>query len=793
MKRSFLALSILAGTLTNPVLANSVAGFSAASLPVKGNIGNLNISTPVYLLSSSNTATITIDISAAKNNDEAVSIIRESSPEPLITAMLENYPAAPTSAEGIAAFEQLTGTQIISDSEFKALIDARLSAEKYVGLSLRSVIGQNLITQTSTKTIISVAQDELYDVYSCETSSFIPTKPASEQATCEKIDSGVDLNQREIFATHNGSYLSEKFLYTDLNLDVTRYYREDGLFDIPMSSALDIRSIYQPFFALAPGEVFNKFASEGYFKAFRVSPIDIEEKDIAMETGLQPASFIHFSGYRAFYDKIDENGISRIFNATIPLFQGDWYERPMPLKLKRIEKEESYGFIPNFDHLETQDSLFGLNSKDWLAVGYYGSKDLGVITPAILDLDNDRMIYLSQVAIKHLEETTPEGFVDAVRSAIIEALPQALSNTYPTLPAELSGLDIDPDITQDAYNALINEKVVRVATSPFSGALADFENGRPIDVTSDSDNKSASLARWASNEFRFTSTTKLRAPFVSYEFSKPAAPEVEVSVSATELSTAGQQSADIIVTAMGNYQSIRATCNILNSQAEVTFSSPVPGNWGDVSSPAVYLSDDLQTASVTLTNPEETQATSPVLTTTLSAVSGAGPVDVLCTVTGSDMFGMSESRSRSLNFNVTAPATIIGQFSSDDDQLVKSALSANLIAADGERYSVSILDDLSFNQPVEASGNYVISAQADGYVMPCVDFNAPLGVTELDDLRALRGDLTNDGVINSIDIWRYYFRYFYSTTDFDVNSDGNVNSDDLALIRENQGAAQCEL
>lgn len=793
MKRSLMALSILAGTLSNPVLANSVAGFSAASLPIKGNVGNLNINTPIYLLSSSNTAVITIDISAARNNDEAVSIIRESSPEPLITAMLENYPAAPTTAEGIAAFEELTGTQITSDSEFKALIDARLSAERYVGLSLRSVSGQNLITQTATKTIVSVAEDELYDVYSCETSSFIPTEPASEQEICEIIDSGVDLNQREIFAAHNGSYLSEKFLYTDLNLDVTRYYREDGQFDIPMTSDLDIRSIAQPFFVLAPGEVFNKFSSDGYFKAFRVSPIEIEEIDIAMETGLQPASLVHFSGYRAFYDKTDENGIHRIFNATTPLFFGDWSERPMPLKLKILEQEKSYGFIPNFDHFETQDSPFGFNNKDWMAVGYYGSKDLGVITPAILNLDGDRLIYLSQIAVKHLEESTPEGFIDAVRSAVIESLPQALLSTYPTLPTELTALDIDPDITQDAYNALINEKIVRVATSPTSGALADFENGTPIDVTGTSDNRSYNLMRWASNEFRFTSTTTLRAPFVSYEFSRPDTPELSVSVTTTELSSTEQQSADITVTASGNYQEILATCEVVNSEAEVVFSAPGSGNWGENSSSITYLRDDQQLVTVSLTSPEETQATSSVLEATLTAINGAGDAEVACRVTGTDMFGESRSSNRALSFTISTPVTVSGQFNSDDGQLIKSAISADIIADEGNRYSLSISDDLSFNQPLTNSGNYVISAQADGYVMPCVEFDAPLGVTELADIRALRGDLNNDGEINGTDLWRFYFRAFYPSTDFDLNNDGAVNNADRGIIRDNRGAVQCDL
>jgi hypothetical protein len=416
-----------------------------------------------------------------------------------------------------------------------------------------------------------------------------------------------------------------------------------------------------------------------------------------------------------------------------------------------------------------------------------------VITPAILNLDGDRLIYLSQIAVKHLEESTPEGFIDAVRSAVIESLPQALLSTYPTLPTELTALDIDPDITQDAYNALINEKIVRVATSPTSGALADFENGTPIDVTGTSDNRSYNLMRWASNEFRFTSTTTLRAPFVSYEFSRPDTPELSVSVTTTELSSTEQQSADITVTASGNYQEILATCEVVNSEAEVVFSAPGSGNWGENSSSMTYLRDDQQLVTVSLTSPEETQATSSVLEATLTAINGAGDAEVACRVTGTDMFGESRSSNRALSFTISTPVTVSGQFNSDDGQLIKSAISADIIADEGNRYSLSISDDLSFNQPLTNSGNYVISAQADGYVMPCVEFDAPLGVTELADIRALRGDLNNDGEINGTDLWRFYFRAFYPSTDFDLNNDGAVNNADRGIIRDNRGAVQCDL
>ncbi|MEK9766826.1 MAG: hypothetical protein VW274_10155, partial [Thalassolituus sp.] len=117
--------------------------------------------------------------------------------------MLENYPQAPTSAEGIAAFEALTGTSVPSDSEFQQQIDFRLTAERYIGLGLGTVYRQGLLTQTATQTIVSVGANGSADIYSCDTAAFTPTTGASEQASCQLIDSNVELNDREIYESHN--------------------------------------------------------------------------------------------------------------------------------------------------------------------------------------------------------------------------------------------------------------------------------------------------------------------------------------------------------------------------------------------------------------------------------------------------------------------------------------------------------------------------------------------------------------------------------------------------------------
>jgi hypothetical protein len=111
----------------------------------------------------------------------------------------------------------------------------------------------------------------------------------------------------------------------------------------------------------------------------------------------------------------------------------------------------------------------------------------------------------------------------------------------------------------------------------------------------------------------------------------------------------------------------------------------------------------------------------------------------------------------------------------------------------GRRLSINVNEDLSFSKSAGNGVAYDLTAKAPGYVFPCASVNAVSGATDIGTQTFLRGDVTNDGVIDTTDIWRYYFRYFYSSTDFDVNSDGSVNSDDLAVIQENQGAAQCEL
>lgn len=105
---------------------------------------------------------------------------------------------------------------------------------------------------------------------------------------------------------------------------------------------------------------------------------------------------------------------------------------------------------------------------------------------------------------------------------------------------------------------------------------------------------------------------------------------------------------------------------------------------------------------------------------------------------------------------------------------------------------LNIFSDNRFVENFLSEDNYQISLQADGYVFPCLSVELSTS-TDIGDLVLLAGDLNNDGEINGTDQWRFYFRAFYPSTDFDLNNDGVVNNTDRNIISTNRGAVQCDL
>ncbi|MEK9766825.1 MAG: hypothetical protein VW274_10150, partial [Thalassolituus sp.] len=349
-------------------------------------------------------------------------------------------------------------------------------------------------------------------------------------------------------------FISENFLYSNLNTNTTKFYGSGGVFDIPMDNILKIRGVAHREFYGHRVDVYDQFSPSMDFKNFYINNGTVNETNSPIE----PESFLYTNGFHMVYDQLDDNGVNRLFIAT-PTLTGSYSGSPLPIKLTDTKNPTDYGFIGNFDYLTYEDINWNSDPKNWLALGYFGSEDLGVITPTIYDYGQERFFYLSSIAVKHLSDSTPEGFIDAVKEAIKNTLPNRLANVFPILPEDLTGLSIDPDITQEAYTALINERIMRVA---ISGALLDFNNNRDINAELSDFYKNESRRRWTSSEFRFTSASTLRAPYASYDLRDPAFPEMTLTISSTDLDSSTQESAHVIVSASGNYQSVSASCQV---------------------------------------------------------------------------------------------------------------------------------------------------------------------------------------------------------------------------------------
>jgi hypothetical protein len=248
------------------------------------------------------------------------------------------------------------------------------------------------------------------------------------------------------------------------------------------------------------------------------------------------------------------------------------------------------------------------------------------------------------------------------------------------------------------------------------------------------------------------------------------------------------------VTAEGNYRIVRVSCSALNNNnVALQFQPAEAGSWGQNS---IITSNSNTSTTGTFVNylaPEETAANGTVMTVSVKALSGLGEVPVNCSVRGDNGLGNIKTTSISTIINVISVATINGSFTSSDQAILPTAISASLIAEDGTRTALNINEDLTFSQPVGAEGTYNITAAAEGYVFPCAETSVPVGTTDIGALAFLRGDVNGDGEISSADLWRFYFRAFYPSTDFDVNNDDAVNNADRDMIRANQGAVQCDL
>jgi hypothetical protein len=767
MKIKTLVLSLLSASIACVSHSStiSVTGFSAGDISVQGEVGYLHLGmlTGNSLEGSFGFPATNIDISMASTAEEIAAIIVATSPDSQPALMLENYPEPPNSASGIDAYRRVTGMSLSTTSEYQETISKFFRENRYSGVNLNWSLDQVLVTQTADYLVISNNnQDGLgIDFFLCATDAFSSTIKASEQEACSLLDTVPDTDPYKSRTTPNGSFQSNMFVLNSkeglfgLNKS-QKLYHQDTLKEI---SATGNRAVAPNHTALLSDYTiaYDHKPLNGLFLFY--GPGDEGQVTPVIGSGypVEPESILYIQGIFGFYDSINEDGDRVLYvGNSVPIY-GEYPEiEELPIPLQQAGNT-GYGFSDKMAVLLHYDAgIFNPDSAKLLGLAYYGSEDLNVYTPVIFDLDSGLFSYLSSVAVQELRGSTPAGFIDAVEDLVINSLPDPLAESYPELPNDLTGLNIDPNITPIAFRALINEVIMRTATG---GALQRYLAGEPMTVTTGF--TPGNRNRWQSNELQFTSPSSLRAPFVSYAWEDITSLDATLEASNTSL-TSGEEPLSAQLAGM------RVIQNKVPSDKQSLY--------------ITYLADEIVTFDGVS------------MTVDLEAVSGTGELPVTCYISAVSGLGNYQEKRADVTLSLTSASTITGQFTSSDNNLTSNGIrSATLIDSDGRRLSINVNEDLSFSKSAGNGGAYDLTAKAPGYVFPCASVNAVSGATDIGTQTFLRGDVTNDGVIDTTDIWRYYFRYFYSNTNFDVNSDGSVNSDDLAVIRKNQGAAQCEL
>jgi len=798
MKLKHLALSLLSASIacvshSSPI---SVTGFSAGEYSPQASYGQLRInSLSSYPESFTGITPLTIDISMTDSIDEAVAIVIETAPKSDAGEMLNNYPSAPITSEGIDAYQRLIQKPYNTDAEFKTAVDTYLAKNKYSGVEVGFLNAQAFITQTANNLVIATESQTGpgQDLYLCETERFDFASSIEGQESCAAIELNVSPPNFSYKHTPNGSFQSDKFVYgrsgfSWLGTDDFTLYDGSSLFNVPVLYA-DSVAINHNRSRLSSASVFDHRSSASDFFVYTEST----DPDLIIAFGWlrssTPESVLYITGRTAYFDKTDTDG-TRYLTTTVQ--DADTWPDPentLPIKLKSKEGNNSYGFSDSLTTLSyNADPEYVYNGTQLLGLGYYGSDDLQVYTPAIYDRTSEGLTYLAPAAIKHLEASTPEGFIDAVRTAVLNTLPDALAQSYPELPSDLSELSIDPDITPAAFRALVDERTMRIATS---GALERYNNGETITVGSVMPDQES--FRWSSNELQFVAENILRAPYATYSFSNQQTLESSLSVSATELTAGSNNTADFSIDAKGTFRKLVAKCYFSSTRPRVFFSSDVSG----VPVEGAMITDiqsSGSSAQITYESDVETYVDDTVFSLSLTATGGAGEVPVNCSLTAYNGFGGVAGESETTVITVNPGTVISGQFTSPDSELTPDQFRyAYIDDTSGSRYYIYPDDTGSFSINAGAQGDYILTAKADGYVFPCQEINATGSLVDAGNLEFLRGDVTGDGAISSADLWRYYFRIFYPSTDFDMNGDGSVDNSDRSIIQNNQGAVQCDL
>ncbi|MEK9766775.1 MAG: carboxypeptidase regulatory-like domain-containing protein, partial [Thalassolituus sp.] len=148
------------------------------------------------------------------------------------------------------------------------------------------------------------------------------------------------------------------------------------------------------------------------------------------------------------------------------------------------------------------------------------------------------------------------------------------------------------------------------------------------------------------------------------------------------------------------------------------------------------------------------------------------------------------------SFSNDTTTTLMGSVTLPGNYVPTSGVTVTMLKADGTTVTTNAAADGTYAFSELTSGDYTLSIEYPNHVYECVTATVSAETGSelvLPQAELLAGDLNADGEIDSVDTWRIYFRSFYPGVNYDLNNDGAVNWADIAIVRDNQGASQCQL
>lgn len=551
MKIKPLALSLLTATLSLPSLASAVSEVHS----IRG-IDN----TPLAYLKDRDGDLlyfITVNFGASPADQGLVGFTRfqpqhYSTAEELIAAwqdtgyglvepydaILENYPAMPSSSEGRQAFEDLLNTALTDDATYKELVDKKVTQEFFsTGLPVQDE-SEFLFYGASESHAYFIDASSILStpLYRCDKRRFAPSVAVDEQSLACSVDyiPGSDLRSLQLRTVINATApYTERVVITDtVNGQHKQYAGQSSTF-----------SFYQPFelystTQASPGEI-AYYPSAEHFDIAILEPSGrsalsiLGYKFFTRQTTSQNNSFEVNRDYYAYIDSpLNEPAVLNVcaydweypegwqtgtgwnIDQDLTCYEGNTRSLNETTLLDNLiplgSTTSQAGFIRSFTLAPATPDI---------ATAYYGGSATKFATPVIIDIESGEQTYISKDMTAAISNRLGSDFVSAVEAKVLTHLDSSLVENYPLMPSSPEAAGLAADVTQEQFSALMAEIINRSAMQ--QGVYADFIEDGDLDNFNIDSNVEFEAQHWDTNVFRYLDKWTLQTPTGTYVFTRP--------------------------------------------------------------------------------------------------------------------------------------------------------------------------------------------------------------------------------------------------------------------------------